>query len=152
MTSESTTNERSSSDIIVIDASLVFRLVVHHPTQPIVQEHFQAWIDQGHDLITPSLWFYEITSAITKAIHFKHLTQPEADSALQQAFDLDIEVIQPSETLAINAAAWTTKLQRANAYDSFYLALADYYNAPLWTADGKLVRAVNQAWVRLGTE
>jgi predicted nucleic acid-binding protein len=41
-------------------------------------------------------------------------------------------------------------LNRAAAYDSFCLALAEAMQCELWTADRRLVNAVNLPWVRLG--
>jgi len=143
---------RSESNTIVVDASLVYRLVIDHPTQKIVQAHFQEWLAQEIRLIAPSLWIHEITSAITKAVHFKLVDSEDGKKALNQALTLNIEIATADESLAEAAFSWTLQLGRARAYDSFYLALADAHNAPLWTADGKLVRAVNQDWVKLGTE
>lgn len=144
--------DRSESQYLVIDASLTLRLVVRNPAQSIVQERFQKWAENKLSFITPSLWVYEITSAINKSVFFKHLTIDEGTKALEQALALRIEVVVPNETLSKAAFSWTQRLHRASAYDSFYLALADEYNAPLWTADGKLYRAVNQDWCQLGTE
>ena len=91
-----------------------------------------------------------MTSAISKGVHFKSFSETEGKIALQQALALPIEMIAPNERLTTVAFNWTMKLNRANAYDCFYLALADEQNSPLWTADHKLVNAVNLDWVRLG--
>jgi len=145
-------NDRSDSEIITIDASLTLRLVLNNPAQATVRAYFEEWSERGCLLIAPTLWVYETTSAIHKSVHFEQLTKEEGEEALQQALALDIDIIAPNATLAKAAFIWTTKLHRASAYDSFYLALADEYGAPLWTADGKLINAVNLDWVRLGTE
>jgi predicted nucleic acid-binding protein len=44
---------------------------------------------------------------------------------------------------------WTLRLNRAAAYDSFYLALAERLGCNLWTADRRLWQAVSAGWVRL---
>ncbi len=41
------------------------------------------------------------------------------------------------------------RLNRAAAYDSFYLALAESLGCELWTADQRLHNAVDLPWVRL---
>jgi len=145
-------SDRSDSEILVIDASLTLRLVLDNSAQATVQAYFEGWIEHGCSFTAPTLWVYETTSAIHKSVHFEQLTKKEGEEALQQVLTLNVDVIAPSATLAKAAFDWTTKLKRASAYDSFYLALADEHDAPLWTADGKLVRAVNLDWVRLGTE
>lgn len=152
MASEISIDDRANSEIIVIDASLCLRLALPNPSQLTVQKHFREWINKGYSLIAPSLWVYEVTSAINKSVRFEQITHDEGEETLRQILSLAIEVVPPSEVLAAAAFEWKTKLQRASAYDSFYLALADDNNAPMWTADGRLVRAVNQAWVQLGTE
>lgn len=72
--------------------------------------------------------------------------------AISQILGMHIEFISPTDRLAKAAFEWTQKLKRASAYDSFYLAIADEYNAPLWTADGNLVRSANVDWIHVGTE
>ena len=144
--------DRSDSEVVIIDASLTLRLVLDNPAQETVRGYFEQWFDQGLLFKAPTLWVYEVTSAILKSVHFEQLTAEEGEEALQQALGLDIDVVVPNEALAKAASIWTSKLSRASAYDSFYLALADEYDAPLWTADGKLVRAVALDWVRLGTK
>jgi predicted nucleic acid-binding protein len=39
-------------------------------------------------------------------------------------------------------------LNRAAAYDSFYLALAETLQCELWTADRRLRSAIDLPWVR----
>ena len=41
------------------------------------------------------------------------------------------------------------RLNRAAAYDSFYLALAETLGSELWTTDNHLYNAAAQPWVRL---
>ena len=58
----------------------------------------------------------------------------------------------PDKLLAQRAFAWTERLQRAAAYDSFYLALAEVRECDLWTVDKRLARAVDRPWVILVEE
>lgn len=143
--------DRAHSQAVVVDASLTFRLIIACPGQAVVRDRFQEWVHAGRDLVAPTLWSYELTSALTKAVHFGDLTSEEASAALNQTFALNFALIAPDQAMAQAAMAWSVRLQRANAYDCFYLALADHLQAPLWTADAKLVRAANLSWVQLGT-
>ena len=56
-------------------------------------------------------------------------------------------VIQPDNTLVELAYDWTRRLDRIAAYDSFYLALTESLSAEFWTADQRLVNAVDLPWV-----
>jgi predicted nucleic acid-binding protein len=93
-------------------------------------------------LAVPALWVYEVTSTLAKAVYFKQVTAEESKAALHQALDLDIEIIAPDESQSLLALDWALRLNRAAAYDSYYLAIADALEAPLWTADQRLVNAV----------
>ena len=102
----------------------------------------------GVRLVAPTLWCYEVTSILTKALHFKRLTPNEVEKAIRLSSHFDIDLIPPDAELATAALAWTIQLRPAAAYDSFYLALAQRLGCELWTVDHKLARAANVAWVR----
>ena len=55
-------------------------------------------------------------------------------------------------TSAAAPSIGTLPLERAAAYDSFYLALAEQLDADLWTTDLNLVRAVGKPWVKSASE
>ena len=133
----------------VIDASFAFKLILPGPAQDKLRAQMSQWETQGAVIYAPALWLYEITSAFSKAVHFKALTPAEGEKALQLAQQLNLRLIPPDEGQTQRAYAWTRQLKRAAAYDSFYLALAESLSAPLWTADKRLHNAVNLPWVRL---
>ena len=62
---------------------------------------------------------------------------------------LGVRLHSPDDTMVRAAYEWTLRLNRGAAYDSFYLALAEWLSCELWSADRRLYRAVNQAWVQL---
>ena len=57
-------------------------------------------------------------------------------------------MIPPDALLAQAAFEWTLRLNRAAAYDRFYLALAETLGCELWTADTRLRNAADLPWVR----
>jgi predicted nucleic acid-binding protein len=61
---------------------------------------------------------------------------------LEQLATLGVQLVTPD--LEHNQAAfdWTIRLKRAAAYDSYYLALAQSLDCPLWTADSRLFNAL----------
>ncbi len=132
---------------LVIDAGIAFKLILPGAHQ----NHFKAlmtqWQQAGYALYAPTLWLYEITSALCKTLHFTNLTTDEAKQALQLAQKLPLQLIPPDESQTRLALDWTLRLKRAAAYDSFYLALAQTLSAELWTTDKRLCNAVNLPWV-----
>jgi len=133
---------------LVIDASFTVKLILPNAQQTRCRELMAEWMQNGVDLYAPTLWLYEVTSAVTKAVHFDILTEIEGRQALQLAQALDLQLIQPDNTLVELAYDWTQRLNRAASYDSFYLALTESLSAELWTADKRLANAVSVSWVQ----
>jgi predicted nucleic acid-binding protein len=112
------------------------------PTQKRLQS--QAALEGPQDAINFQLYGSEITSALTKAVHFGQLTETEGQVVLHKALMLGVQVVLPDEVQSNLAFDWTRQLQRASAYDSFYLVTAEALDAELWTADHRLVRALGE--------
>ncbi len=134
---------------LVIDAGFAYKLILPGPLQAVLREQMTQWAKADAGLYAPTLWRYEIASAFSKAVHFKALSPQEGETALQLALQLPVQLVSPDERQTQRAWEWTRQLNRAAAYDSFYLALAESRSAQLWTADKRLYNAVKQPWVRL---
>jgi len=117
-----------------------------------VRNGIGGWKRTGHDLYAPGLWIYEVTSALCKAVRFGGLTAGEAGRCLTQALNLGVRLVAADEEQVRAAYAWTLRLNRAAANDSFYLALAEGLQCELWTADQRLCNAVDLPWVRFVEE
>ena len=133
----------------VIDASFAIRTVLFHPSQQVFQDAMARLVASGTRLVAPVLWIYETTSAITKAVRLGHLEAADGLRTMELLAGLEVELIPPDGIQNKKAFEWTLKLQRAAAYDSYYLALAETLGCDLWTADRKLANAVGQPWVLL---
>ena len=134
---------------LTIDAGIAFKLIAPHTQQRRYIELVTGWQKAGFQLCAPTLWAYEITSTFTKMVHFSQLSPNVGRDGLQLAYQLGVQLFAPDEQQAQKAFAWTQRLQRAAAYDSFYLALAESLNCEFWTADKRLVNATDQPWVKL---
>lgn len=132
---------------LIVDASFVFKLIVPNPQQSNCRTLITQWQQEGYRLYAPALWLYEITSTLCKMVHFGQLTPAEAQRLLTLVHELSVQSIPPDESQTQRAFAWTGRLKRAAAYDSFYLALAETLNCELWTADQRLHNAVDLSWV-----
>jgi predicted nucleic acid-binding protein len=134
---------------LVVDASFAFKLILPGPRQAHFRELMTRWKQDSYEVYAPTLWAYEMTSALCKVVHFGQLRPDEGTRALALAQGLDVRLIPPDDTQARLAFDWTMRLNRAAAYDSFYLALAETLGCELWTTDRHLYNAVAQPWVRL---
>jgi predicted nucleic acid-binding protein len=132
---------------LAIDASFAFRLILPGPQQVASQHLVTEWRHAGHVLWAPTLWVYEINSALCKAVHFGALTPEQGQRTLVLTQKLDVRSVPPDDAQVRKAFDWTLRLKRAAAYDSFYLALAETMDcansgqrtcacATLWTNPG----------------
>ena len=133
----------------VIDASFTFKTVVPNPLQERHRSVIRTLMGDGSQLVAPTLWTYETTSALTKAVYFEQLTLGDAQQALRDAAALGVRLVPPDDSRTLRALDWTVRLRRVAAYDSFYLALAEATECDLWTGDRRLRNAVNLPWIRM---
>lgn len=140
----------SSSHVewLVIDAGVGYALSVAGIGTTHLRSNIAELMNQGVKLCAPVLWRYELTSVFTKALHFGQLSELSAGRALELSGELAVTLFPPDDELVRQAYAWTLRLRRAAAYDSFYLALAQRLGCDLWTIDQRLVRAAGASWVR----
>jgi len=89
-----------------------------------------------------------MTSALCRLTRFGELTPEEGKRTLSLAQTLGVQLATPDNELMRLSFDWTIRLDRAAAYDSFSLALAEVLQCDLWTADQRLYNAVNEPWVR----
>ena len=134
---------------VVLDASFVLALFVPHPKGLAAQAIVEQLSETDITMIAPTLWLYEVGSAIQKLTYFKQITTIQAERAFGFAEQFNITLIPPNFLFARSAMAWSQRLKRASAYDSFYLALAQEHSCDLWTADSQLANAVGESWIRL---
>ena len=134
---------------LVVDASLTVRTLLPGPRRDDFRQQMELWLEEGCMLHAPTLWVYETTTALCKAVFFDLLTVGDAEESLSLLQELAIELVPPDAEQCRRAFAWTRRLKRAAAYDSFYLAAAESLGCELWTADQRLHNAVDLPWVRV---
>ena len=135
---------------LVVDASFVIRSVLPGPLRERVKTLLAGWQARGDTIQVPALWYYEITSTLSKGVYFKAFDRDQAEAMLALITEFDFAVIVPDAAQVQRAFDWTLRLRRAAAYDSFYLALAETTSDGLWTADERLYNAAKPfvPWVR----
>jgi len=118
--------------VIVVDASAITDALVDRPPDPAL---LAALADE--ELHAPSLLDYEVASALRGHAVAGRLTQPRVDEAVMDFAALTIHRHSLTDVLS--------KLLRLRdnftVYDAAYLVLALALDAPLLTADVKLLEA-----------
>ncbi len=134
-----------STSWIVIDASVVVRSLVTSGDTPRVLELLDGWNKASRQLVAPQLLIPEVVSALRQIVRARHITPAEADSAVENLLALRIEYVPPDVALCQSALRWAARLDQVRAYDALYVALAEREGAELWSADERLVRALQGA-------
>jgi predicted nucleic acid-binding protein len=134
---------------IVLDANLLIVLVAQDPRKASVREKLADSVRHDIPLHAPHLCLYEVANALTRSIVAGRFAQTDVSLAFEEFERLPIIYHPfPQGGRVVEIALL---LQRQNAYDASYLALAESLEAELWTLDGPLYRnAIGQGFrVRL---
>ena len=121
--------------LIVADASALVEYLLNTSAAPsmgvaVRRSDVEIWI--------PALCDVEVTAALRRALITKILTVRRATAAIQDYLDLPLRraghLLHLERVLELR--------QNFSAYDAFYVALAEWLQAALITADSHLVRAI----------
>ena len=134
---------------VCVDASLVVKLVVEEPHSLQVRALWRTWQYEGSVATAPPLLRYELASVLRKHVARGLRTTAESRQALERALAFDIRYQEPPN-FHLQAFDLADRLGRSAAYDAHYLALAEYLACEFWTADERLVNAVQDMlpWVK----
>jgi predicted nucleic acid-binding protein len=136
---------------VVTDASLLVALVVPLDCSLAAEQLFDEWLAQAATLLAPSLWRYEVPSALRRLIAAGALTRLQAQRGLDTLAGLGIEDVPATPKLQARALDLASALGQGSAYDAAYLAIAEAHKAHLYTADRRLANRAHQLgldWVR----
>jgi predicted nucleic acid-binding protein len=128
---------------VVVDASLVLRLVIDEPGSVAVQALWEAWKENRTFIVAPTLLIYEAVNGLHRAWKGGWLTVDEVKESITLLIRFPIHYYSPQE-LADRAAQLARDFQLEATYDTFYLALAEMLNCEFWTGDRRLYNAVQR--------
>lgn len=134
---------------LCLDANLVIRLVAD-PKDETARRLWEQWDAERRQLAAPTLLHYEVTNALYR---YQKLGLMSADSvrlALQAALALPLHLYD-DPSLHQRALDLAERFSLPAAYDAHYLALGEWLGGEFWTADRRLVQAVQaeSPWVHL---
>ena len=130
----------SNSETVCIDASIVLRYVLMPDDAPI-KKVWQSWISNETNLVAPSLLFYEVTNALYQQQRNKYLSPETIWETLELSLDLPITLVN-EKNLHLRAREIAMQYNLPATYDAHYLALAEWMDIELWTADMSLIKAL----------
>jgi len=129
-----------ANNYVVVDASLVLKLVLPEPYSETAQTLWMAWIASDIEICAPCHLEFETVSVIRNRVYRNLLTAEQGAAAYHALLEHEITLMHP-EGLHERAWQFAETYHRPTAYDAYYLALADELDCEFWTADDRLIRA-----------
>jgi len=138
-----------NSSWLCVDANLVIRLVAD-PADESVKHLWEQWAAERRQLAAPTLLHYEVSNALYRYQKLGLMSASAVQLALKAALALPLRLFGDAE-LHWRALELAERLALPAAYDAHYLALAERLGGEFWTADRRLVRAIQPKlpWVHL---
>jgi len=139
------------SDVVVVDASLALKWVLPEDDSDIANMLLKQWTIDGKDVIAPALFTYETTNILYRQIVTGRLTYEETKQAQTKLFSIGVSLVfSQYQNISKRAMEFAHRFTLLAAYDAHYLALAERENCEYWTADARLLNALNGKlpWVR----
>jgi predicted nucleic acid-binding protein len=135
---------------VCIDASVVLKLVVAEDDSAQAHALWQRLAASGCEPVAPALLLFECVSVLRKLVAREALRASAARVAVDRLLALPISFPAPDE-LVDRTWQLAAHFRQPQAYDCFYLALADLLRIPFWTADRRFFNAVHAEfrWVQL---
>lgn len=137
---------------LVVDANVAVWAVLPPIAVVDTMPFFLDWGMRQVRLIAPTFWAAECVSSIRRAVYSGQASVSQGTRAIDDLFDLGVETVSIDHHQCLAAFDWAARLRQAQAYDGFYLALAEGLGAPFWTADSRLANGARQIgvqWVHL---
>ncbi len=96
--------------------------------------------DESCEILVPHVCDIEVALALRSIVQRRLADARRARSALRHYLDLPLEALSD---LPFLDSVFEMR-ENFTAYDAVYVALAESFEAPLYTADGRLARAVRE--------
>jgi predicted nucleic acid-binding protein len=139
----------SNSSTVCVDASIILRYVLQPEDAP-VQKLWQSWISDEVHLVAPTLLFYEVTNGLYQQQKNNILSPETIWQTLELSLELPITLVNEAN-LHLKAREIAMRYNLPATYDAHYLALAEWMDIELWTADQRLVNTLKPfkvKWVK----
>lgn len=108
-------------------------------------------LSAGTEVLTPSIWPFEVANALLVAERRKRITVAQVTAFLQRIAALPISVDPIKPGTAFNQILSVARQKDLTEYDAAYLELALREALPLATLDNKLRRAATHIGITLVT-
>ena len=129
---------------IVLDSNVLLATVL--PDEPLTQRAKIAvagWVDTSTQIIAPRLFRAELVAVIRKAVYQKRISHTQGKGFLLLLLESPVTFVDDDELL-LSAYELAAQFNLPRAYDAQYLALAQRFDVPFWTADQRLFNSISE--------
>ena len=119
--------------MIAIDANAAIALLVDDAELGSASRSLYA----EHDLVAPDLLPYEVSSVLRELVHVGAVAERTARAALRDLGLVRLEAVPHGD---IAQRMWSLR-NSLSAYDAAYVAVAELFDVPLLTFDGRIRRS-----------
>ncbi len=136
--------------ISCVDANFVVKLVNNPSETSPYLTLWDRWEQSQTQIIAPTLLCYEVTNVFHRIRRAGQLLDKEAQQSLNNALNLPIRFYGDRQ-LHQQALEIAQQFNLSAAYDAHYLALAQRFQAVLYTGDKRLFNTVHPSftWIHL---
>ncbi|MBX2998216.1 MAG: type II toxin-antitoxin system VapC family toxin [Caldilineaceae bacterium] len=138
-----------SNSPICIDASFLVQFLVNPNTQRL-RSLWRQWQRERRLLVAPTLLFYETVNGIYQYQRQRSLSAEAIQQALRLALSFPIQ-LYGSEEIHARALLLADNYMLAATYDAHYLAVAEKFDAELWTLDRRLYKQMSPLFTWINT-
>lgn len=128
--------------MICVDASVAVKWFFVEEYSDQARSMLQAALESNEPLVEPPLLLSEVTNVVWQKVRRGQVSLEHAQGLLERFLSLPL-LIESPPPLYERALVLADRCDLAAAYDAHYLALAETLGATFWTADARLVRALN---------
>ena len=118
---------------MILDASVVAKWFLNEEDTETALKIREEYVDGNIDIEIPDLLIYEIANLM----RYKKMGENEIKEVIDSIFSMDFLIITPTLSL-MQLSSHIAISHDITVYDAVYVALGEYFGAPLITADRKL--------------
>lgn len=129
-----------SEQPVVIDASVAICLLLGEAQAPIVAQAFDLWASEERPLVVPAHFWLEVVNRLSRE---PMMTGVDVLASIHRLDTFEVETFELGRPILLHVIDRVERF-RLTAYDSMYLATAEYLDAELATLDRALIAAAGR--------
>jgi predicted nucleic acid-binding protein len=127
---------------VCVDACVAVQWVLPEDDSDVASDFYTSIAAANDTIIVPPHMPVEVVNAIRKKVRRGEVSPADGEDALSAFLALPVSIAVP-EGMYESALLLAQRFDRPTVYDTHYVALAQIAGCELWTADKKLLNALN---------